>query len=32
MHTKLTLGERLKELRFERGLTLVELAAQTGLS
>ena len=32
MHTKLTLGERLKDLRIERGYTLEELAAQTGLS
>ena len=32
MHTKLTLGERLKDLRIERGCTLEELAAQTGLS
>lgn len=32
MHTKLTLGERLKDLRVERGYTLEELAAQTGLS
>ena len=32
MHTKLTLGERLKDLRIERGSTLEELAAQTGLS
>ena len=32
MHTKLTLGERLKDLRIEQGYTLEELAAQTGLS
>ena len=32
MHTKLTLGERLKDLRIERGCTLEELAAQTSLS
>ena len=32
MHTKLTLGERLKDLRIERGCTLEVLAAQTGLS
>ena len=32
MHTKLTLGERLRDLRIERGCTLEELAAQTGLS
>ena len=32
MHTKLTLGERLKDLRVEQGYTLEELAAQTGLS
>ena len=32
MHTKLTLGERLKDLRVERDYTLEELAAQTGLS
>ena len=32
MHTKLTLGERLKDLRVEWGYTLEELAAQTGLS
>ena len=29
MHTKLTLGERLKDLRIEQGYTLEELAAQT---
>ena len=32
MNTKLTLGERLKDLRVERGCTLEEVAAQTGLS
>ena len=32
MHTKLTLAERIKDLRIERGCTLEALAAQTGLS
>ena len=32
MYLKLTISERLKDLRTERGLTLAELAAQTGLS
>ena len=32
MNTKLTLGERLKDLRIERGCTLEKVAAQTGLS
>ena len=32
MYVKLTISERLKDLRVERGLTLEELAAATGLS
>ena len=32
MYIKLTNAERLKDLRNERGLTLKELAEQTGLS
>ena len=32
MQIKLTIQERLKDLRVERGLTLEELAEQTGLS
>ena len=32
MQVKLTIQERLKDLRVERGLTLEQLAEQTGLS
>lgn len=32
MYVKLTLGERLKDLRTERGLTLEQLAQETGIS
>lgn len=32
MQIKLTIQERLKDLRVERGLTLEQLAEQTGLS
>lgn len=32
MHTALTIQERLKDLRAERGLTLEQLAEQTGIS
>lgn len=32
MNCKLTLGEKLKDLRNERGLTLEQLAAETGIS
>ena len=32
MQVKLTIQECLKDLRVERGLTLEQLAAQTGLS
>ena len=32
MQMKLTIQERLKDLRVERGLTLEQLAEQTGLS
>ena len=32
MQVKLTIQERLKDLRVERGLTLEQLAQQTGLS
>ena len=32
MYVKLTIPERLKDLRVERHLTLEQLAAQTGLS
>lgn len=32
MYVNLTISERLKDLRVERGLTLEELAAATGLS
>ena len=32
MQVKLTIQERLKDLRVERGLTLEQLADQTGLS
>ena len=32
MQTKLTIGERMKDLRVEKGLTLEALGQQTGLS
>ena len=32
MYTKLSIPERLKDLRVERGLTLEQLSAETGLS
>ena len=32
MQVKLTIQERLKDLRVERGMTLEQLAEQTGLS
>ncbi|MGI6172371.1 MAG: helix-turn-helix domain-containing protein [Christensenellales bacterium] len=32
MYVKLTIPERLKDLRLERGLTLEQLAEQTGIS
>ena len=32
MYVKLTIPERLKDLRVERGLTLEQLAEQTGIS
>ena len=32
MNRNLTISERLKDLRVERGLNLEELSAQTGLS
>ena len=32
MKTQITLQERLRDLRFEKGLKLEELSAQTGIS
>ena len=32
MQAKLTIGERMKDLRVEKGLTLEALGQQTGLS